>query len=97
MTTVPFYRQKNKQVRGTWENAFEISWLVTSANEKGKGGKITAVKAGNFPYILPLKIHLLIKSVLIRCLCIPGTILGTPDKSEEKSPCPRGTYNQRAR
>lgn len=53
MTTVPFYRQKNKQVRGTWENAFEISWLVTSANEKGKGGKMTAAKAGNFPTFYP--------------------------------------------
>lgn len=45
MTTAPFYRQKNKQARGIWENAFEISWLGTSANEKGKGGKITAAKA----------------------------------------------------
>lgn len=53
MTTAPFYRQKNKQAQGIWENAFEISWLGTSANEKGKGGKITAAKAGSFPTFRP--------------------------------------------
>lgn len=40
MTTAPFYRQKNKQAQRTSKNAFEISWLVTLANEKEEKEKL---------------------------------------------------------